>query len=160
MKRSSLRSLSTVVAILGMAAPAFAQAPTWAVELETRSGWTGPSRIIVDSTGDAVTFDETQGLKMPRCAKLDEAELARVAKRIAWLMKNVKVDEGESYGHCLDDPRVKVFIQSGEQVLPLGYPLEQSCRDFEPPSALRQLVDQLLELRAKSLARCGPMPAR
>jgi hypothetical protein len=76
---------------------------------------------------------------MPRCAKLDPAELARAAKNVAWLLKNVKPEEGQWESRCRDDPRVKIFIQGAEQALPLRYPLEQSCREIEPPRALRDL---------------------
>lgn len=149
-----------LVAIVAMTASASAQAPTWKVQLETISGWTDPTGVVVDSTSYAVTFEELRTLSMPRCAKLDPAELARAAKNVAWLLKNVKPEEGQWESRCRDDPRVKIFIQGAEQALPLRYPLEQSCREIEPPRALRDLGKQLLELRVRSLERCRPTPAK
>lgn len=160
MKSSSSKASLAMAAILAMTTSASAQAPTWKVQLEMMSGWTDPTGIVVDSSGYAVTFEALRTLSMPRCAKLDSAELARAAKHVAWLLKNLKPGEGQWDGHCADDPRVHIFIQSAEQSLALRYPSEQSCRDVEPPRALRELGDQLLALRAKPLERCRVVPER
>lgn len=149
-----------IAVILAVTASASAQAPIWKVQLETTSGGTDPTGIVVDSTGYVVTFEELRTLGMPRCAKLDPAELARVAKNVAWLLKNLKPGEGQWDGLCKDDFRVKIFIQGVEQGLAFRYPLEQSCREFEPPRALRDLGDQLLELRARPLERCQATAAQ
>lgn len=153
-----LKGLCTVVTLLAVGASASPQAPTWKVQLETMSGSVDPTGIVVDSTGYTVTLVPARGLDMPRCAQLDDAQRAQLSRNVSWLMKHLKVGDAEWYGHCKDDPQVKVFIQGDERALPLRYPLDANCRDVEPPAPLRQLVQQLLEVRAQALNRCQPAP--
>lgn len=154
----SRKGLCTVVALLGMGASASPQAPTWKVQLETTSGWVDSGGIVVDSTGYAVTLVPARDLDMPRCAQLDEAQRAQLSRNVTWLMKHIKAGDAEWNGQCKDDPRVKVFIQGGEKALPLRYPLDANCRDVEPPAPLRELVEQLLAVRAQAIEHCQPAP--
>jgi hypothetical protein len=141
---------------------AMAQVPAWKLHLETSGTWKGATGIVVDSTGYAVTLESKGDLAMPRCIRLDEAALARASERVSWLGENIKEGASSWGASCNDDIRVNVYLQNGERAQLLRYPLQQSCRDpqNEPPLALQQLVEELLELREKASERCNAMGAR